>query len=1080
MKKVLSLLSVLMLFCALAYGQARTVTGKVTDGQGNPIPFASVKVKGSQTGVSADINGMFTLKVQKGDVLEISAVGQKVNTITIGDQTSYSVTLQKGEGDNLTEVVVTSAYNTKRTARSVSYNAQTISDEQLNTIRQTDINNAMAGKISGIQVRSQSSVKLGANGYSSIRLRGESGVMSGSNVLYVVDGNVVPTASAGDINPDDIADLSVLQGPAAAAIFGPAGADGAIVITTKTAKKGVKGAGVEANLGVTFDKIYIQPNYQNSYAGGGAADLIKFNWQAGMPDEWKALDGKYYHDYSDDASWGPRMVGQEYIPWYAWYPGTQYSYKTAALTPQPDNARDFYNTGVTLNNNVSFSKAGDNYNIRFSYTNLDIKGLIPTSKLKRNNINLNTSLDITSRLTLGSHITYQNQVTNGQFDDGYANNSQGSFNQWFHRDLDMNILRELKNVKTPEGIAASWNHNNPTTYIKPNGETDPLKFLGGNYWYNFFTYFDNVSNLNNRDRLFGDVSLTYKITNDLKIRGSYVKQQLTTWTEDKTFNLLEASATQTGVQGYYGTKETFSNRENFQGLASYTKKFGDFGVNANLGFDIMRSKYKDVSANSNNGLNVPDFFDLANSVDPITYDNYRENEKSRAGFVRGDVGYKNFLFAEFAVRKDYFSTLPADNNGIVSKSFGASFVFSDLLRNDLPWLSYGKLRGSWGEVPRSINPYQTGFNYGISNNQWDGNILMATPNTLIDSNIHGSVTTQREVGLDLRFLRNRIGFSATYWDGTIKDIPLEINTNGAAGFSKKLINAAEIAKKGIDLQFMAVPVRTSDMEWQVNATWAKLIKNEVVQLFPEFPDLKRITYASGSFAGTYAAYVVNEVGKPWGQLFGPGIKRINGQPVLGSNGKYVREAEVNFGSVLPEYTGGVQSSFTYKNFIFNANLDYQKGGKFYSLSSFWGDFSGLTAKTATVNDKGNPVRDAVADGGGVHVFGVDADGKDVDYYLEAQDYFHQFQGSQISEMSVYDLTYLKLREVSLGYKLDLRKLGGLDKVFTGVTVSLVARNPWLIYAKTKDFDPSEISNTYGENGQFPGTRSLGLNLKLGF
>ena len=318
MRKFVSLLSVLMLFCALAYGQTRTVTGRVTDEQGNPIPFASIKIKGSQTGVSADINGVFTLRAQKGDVLEVSAIGQKAGSITIGDQGSYSVSLQKNEGENLTEVVVTSAYNTKRTARSTSYNAQNISSEQLNTIRQTDLNNAMAGKVAGIQVRSQSAAKLGSDGYSTIRLRGESGIQSASNVLYVIDGTPISTASSGDLNPDDVEDISVLQGPAAAAIFGPAGANGAIVITTKKAKRGQRGAGVEANMGVTFDKIYITPNYQNSYAGGGSSELIQFKWEAGMPDEWKALDGKYYPDYSDDASWGPRMAGIDYIPLYDW------------------------------------------------------------------------------------------------------------------------------------------------------------------------------------------------------------------------------------------------------------------------------------------------------------------------------------------------------------------------------------------------------------------------------------------------------------------------------------------------------------------------------------------------------------------------------------------------------------------------------------------------------------------------------------------------------------------------------------------------------------------------------------------
>lgn len=1070
MRKFLSLLAVLAMLSIPALSQVRTITGKVTDEKGEPVPFATVTIRGSKAGTTSDINGAFNLKVNNGDVVEVSAIGQKLATVTIGSQTSLSVVMEPSAESAMKEVVVTSAYNTKRTARSTSFNAQNVSEEQLNTIRQTDLNNAMAGKVAGIQVRSQSKVKLGTDGNSAIRLRGESNITAGSNVLYVVDGTVVP--NSGDINPDDVADITVLQGPAAASIFGPQGANGAIVINTKKAKRGDRGAGVEVNLGATFDKIYILPDYQNSYAGGGIQDLIRFEWRAGMPEDWKALDGKYYHDYSDDASWGPRMVGQEYIPWYAWYPGSPYSFKTANLVPQPDNSKDFYQTGVTLNNNVSFSKAGDNYNVRFSYTNFDIRGLLPNSSQKRNNLTLNATLDLTRKLSLITNINYMNQVTRGEFNDGYSNQSSGSFNQWFHRDLDMKLMKSLKNLKSPEGILASWNHKNVDSYNPAN----PVQFYGGNYWYNFYSYFDNIDNVNNRDRLYGFIALNYKITNDLQIRGTYRKQQLTTDYENKIFNILETSATQTGVQGRYATGETYSNRENFEGLLSYSKKIKDFSVNANIGFDIFRSRYTDITANTNGGLNVPDFFDLPNSKNPISYDNNREENKYRAGFFRGDIGWKNLLFAEFAVRKDYFSALPVDENGIFSKSFGLSFVFSDLIKQDMPWLSFGKLRASWGEVPQALDPYVLGFNYAVATNQWDGNFIMNTPNRLVDPNIMGSVTTQREIGLDLKFWNSRIGLSATYWDGTVKDIPLDITTNGASGFTSKLVNAGEISKKGIDLQFNAVPVRTKDFEWQIFATYGELLENKVEKLAP---GLNRITFSSGAFAGTYAAWVVNEVDKPWGQLFGPGFKRVNGVPQLTNAGMYVREPEVNFGSVLPDFTGGVQNQLTYKNVILSFNIDYQKGGKFFSLSDFWGSFSGLTAKTATVNDKGNPVRDPVDEGGGVHVFGVDETGKDVDYYVDAQTYYHQFQSSRISENSVYDLTFVKLREVSLGYVFNLEKLG-LGKTFQRASLSLVSRNPWLIYAKTRDFDPSEISNTYGENGQFPGTRSIGFNLKLGF
>ena len=248
-----------------------------------------------------------------------------------------------------------------------------------------------------------------------------------------------------------------------------------------------------------------------------------------------------------------------------------------------------------------------------------------------------------------------------------------------------------------------------------------------------------------------------------------------------------------------------------------------------------------------------------------------------------------------------------------------------------------------------------------------------------------------------------------------------------------------------------------------------------------FPGIDRLNLATGAFSGSSSAYAVNEVGQPWGQMFGGGIKRgANGQPELTAAGLYIRQAETKFGSVLPTYTGGVQNSFTlFKNFTMNVNIDYSYGGKFFALSDFWGTFSGLTARTATVNDKGNPVRDAVADGGGVHVFGVDATGKAVDYYVDAQTHYHQFRNNNISENSVYDMTFVKLRELSIGYKLPVDKLG-VGKFVKAAVFSVVSRNPVLIYSKVKGYDPSEISNVYGEDGQLPGTRSVGVNLKLSF
>jgi TonB-linked SusC/RagA family outer membrane protein len=1068
-----ALLLMLMLLCALAFAQTRTLTGQVTDETGAPIPFATVTIKGTKQGTTADQYGAYSIKVKPGDVLVFTSQGRIAKTLEINDQAIANATLQIAP-TTLTEVIVSTGYNTRKTQRSTVSNAQVVGNQQLNTIRQTNLNNALAGKVAGIQVRSQSVAALGRN--TDIRLRGE-GTLYGQSVLYIVDGTPVNSV---DINPDDIEDLTVLNGPTGAAIYGPQAADGAIVINTRRAKRNQKGIGIEVNTGIQFDKIYILPNYQNSYAGGGEGDLTQFKWVQGMPNEWKSLDGKFYHDYTDDASWGPRMAGQEYIPWYSWYPGTRFTGTTAKLLPQEHNSRDFFNTGTTTNNNINFSKAGDGYNLRLSYTNLDVKGVIPSSYLKRHTLATSLSYDLGRHFTVGANINYVTQKQQAENDDSYANQSTGSFNSWFHRDLDMGIMKELKDYTTPitptgGGILASWNHQNPNSY----SAASPDKFYAGNYWYNFFSYFDNILDNFRRDRIYGDINFAYKVNNDLKFRFAYRKNLVNTNSEDRVNYLLEKSATQTGVKASYATGETFFNDDRFELTGTYNKKLTeDFSLDLLAGAEAVKISRRDLSANTRNGLYIPDYFSLNNSIDPIAQSNFRSLEKRRAGFMRGSIGFRNYLFGEFTFRNDYFSTLPPDDNNIFTKSFGASFVFSDFISKNLPWLSYGKIRGSWGEVPQSIGPYNLQLAYGVGADQWNNNFVMGTPNQIVSPTIKGAVQTTAEVGLDLRFLKNRLGISGTYFNSITKNSPIAVQINGASGFTSKLINAGKITRNGIELQANGKALVRKDFTWDINAVFSQVIKNVVNELAP---GVDQINVSGGvNFAGITTPLVVHQVGQPWGMLIGGGKTYLDGAPVLDDLGHYVKTENVRFGSVLPEYTGGVQNAFSYKGIVLNVNIDFQRGGKFFSLSDMWGSFSGLTARTAVLNDRGIPIRDRAADGGGIHVIGVDANKSVVDMYVEAQDYFHSMVNNNVYDEFIYDLTFVKMREVSLGYRLPIEKWGNLSKSIQNATFSVVARNPWLIYATTKDFDPSEISSTYGENGQFPGTRSLGVNLKVVF
>jgi TonB-linked SusC/RagA family outer membrane protein len=1090
MTRILSLFVVFMLTGVLAFSQTRTVTGKVTDADGNAIPFATIKVKGSPNGTSADANGIYSLKAKNSDVLIISGTGYTAADIEVGSQNSIGIALKKGK-DALVEVVVNGGYNVKRSLRSSTSNVQIVSATALNTIRSTNINDALAGKVSGIQVRSQAGGKLGQS--SNIRLRGEGSLGGGSNIIYVLDGTRIAPE---DVNVDEVEDLTVLQGPNAAAIFGPDAAAGAVVMTTKKAKKGAKGLGIELNLGVQFEKVYILPQMQNSYAGGDGGysgyDMKKYTWQAGQPLEWKALDGKYYPNYSEDVSWGPRMVGQEYIPWYAWYGGHERAYQTTALTPQPNNLRDFYSTGVKVNNGITLTKATDGMSTRITYNNLDIKGTVPNTFLKRNTINTSTTFELSDRLTAGVNLNYYNDITSGDFNDGYSNNTSGSFNQWFHRNLDMNIIRELKDLKTPTGIRASWNHSDPNTY----NSTKLKDFYGAYYWYNFYTWQDINTDVTTKNKLFGDISLTYKVSNDFKLKGSYRMVNYFGGNEAKASSDLKESGVKTFSNcaecvGSYQTSSGSTHDQNIEFTGIYNKTINKFTLGATAGIDLHSFSRKVTGGSTVDGFNVPNVYALSNSVGkPVVFDD-RYNEKDNAIFLTTQVGFNKFLFADVTLRNDWVSVFSPSNNSILSKSFGLSFVFSDLIKKN-PILSNGKIRASWGETPQSLGSRKRTLNatgayiypgtlYSGTPNQFNGNNLLFANSGSVDPLIHGAVATQAEIGIDLAFLKNRLGFSVSYYKSVNKGFPVNVPITGTSGVTSRFTNSGEIDKSGVDVQFNARPIESKNFDWNINATWAYLLNDKVVDIDGDVTTDKGRQVVENLW-GSGTPYLVHLDGQQWGTMFGNGKARdANGTPKLDANGYFVTDANVNFGNVLPKYTGGFQNSFTiFKSFTVNANIDYQFGGKFFSLSQMWGSYTGILARTAEFNDRGVPVRDDVAAGGGVHVFGVDnITGKPVDYYVGARSYYEHLYTNKVYDDFIYDLTFIKFRELSVGYNIPVQKLGML-KFLTRANFSLVVKNPYLIYATTRDFDPSEISNLSGEAAQYPGTRSVGFNLKLGF
>jgi hypothetical protein len=336
-----------------------------------------------------------------------------------------------------------------------------------------------------------------------------------------------------------------------------------------------------------------------------------------------------------------------------------------------------------------------------------------------------------------------------------------------------------------------------------------------------------------------------------------------------------------------------------------------------------------------------------------------------------------------------------------------SFFFSDLTKNALPWLSYGKVFGSWGKKPTSLSVYENNFAYTIAQNQWNGNFLTTVPGAGITPGVTGNLITTYEAGVEFRFARSRYGLNVTYYNETSKNPPLSVATSGYTGFTSVLMNATTVKREGIEIVADARVLNTRNFSWTVNKNFAYLMKNPVSGI--NGIGSNRLLLSGGSF-GTRFARAFHEENLDWGQLIGGGIKRNEqGQPLLDAAGLFVVDANKHYGSVVPKLTGGIVNTFNYKGFTLNFNIDYQFGGKFFSLSEMWGHYSGLLAGTAATNDKGWNVRDAVGDGGGVHVIGVSAaDGKTpVEMYVDAQTYFHQFYSSQIAEPFVHGLSSLK-------------------------------------------------------------------------
>lgn len=1083
--KLKGFLTLLLAFLMqISFAQEKKVSGTVSDSSGT-LPGVSVAIKGTNNGTQTDFDGKYSITAKKGDVLSFSYVGYKTIQKTIGNTTTINISMIE-DASVLDEIVVT-ALGMKRDAKTLSYASQVVKGDDLNLTQATNMKTALAGKVAGIQIVGQAGSKLGSAG--KIRIRGAISLTQDNDPLYVVDG--IPT-DPNNVDMDNVESLNVLKGPNATALYGQRADSGVIVITTKGGKSGF---GVEITSSATFQNVAYLPEYQNLYGGGYDGDdsfgTFDYNGGAGpygdYDPSYAALDGVRHllwdNNYADE-SWGPKFDDQPYAPWYSWFPGTTenpnpYYGTTTNYSAQPDNIKDFYDTGVLLKNIVTLYGGNDDYNARVSFTDINQNGITPYTDLQKQYISSKFDYNVNEKLNVALNLNFTKTAISGDYDDGYGNQTSGSFNSWFNRSVDTNILRELKDLQTPDGYTASWNWWGPNYSTIGGGYKKPA------FWFNPYTFMEKYDQKQQNEDLVGSINFTYKIDDHFTATAITSRTQNT---YDSRYELPYSLSYSAAPELYNSWSNSFGiyNRKtyenNYSASLNYKNDYGDIDVEAFVGGNIRKNGYDRTSTQmetdaKTGGLIIPDLFIFSNAaILPATSTyTYRKEVKSIYGKV--SLGYQDFLYLDGTYRKDWSSSLPANNNGYGYPSIGTSFIFTNIME-DKGILSFGKLRAGWAQVGNDVDALSIVPTYPTSAKPYNDLALMYTSATLIDPNIKPALNTALEAGFDLKFLSNKIGFSATYYKENRKDEIVPISISSTTGTSSYLTNAGETQRTGLELSLDATIIRTEDFNWNASLNWST--NKTTVESLPA--GLQEMEAPGGSDAYSFVT-MTHQLGSNWGQLKGAAIKRDeDGNKIINENGTFAVEQNQFLGSVLPDFTGGFVNSISYKGFTLNAAIDFQKGGKFFSLSEMWGNYSGLLAETAEINDKGFNIRDAVADGGGKHIVGVDASGAAVDTYVDGYTYSSQWYANRLAEPFIHDASFVKLREVSLSYRFPKTAFGN-QKVIKDVMISLVGRNLGLLYLAKDNihgWDPSELSGTYGESGQLPGTRSYGMNLKVTF
>jgi TonB-linked SusC/RagA family outer membrane protein len=1076
MRKILVFLGGLLL-CLASNAQQMAVSGQVKDNIGNPVPYATVKIQNKPTAVSADSAGRFSIEASQGAVLVISAAGFQETQVRIGNSAIIEVTMENPE--SLSEVVVT-ALGIRRNKNELPYAAQQVRGEELLKTRSTNFANSLSGKVAGLQIRSNTTL----GGSTNIILRGYKSITGENQALIVVDG--VPANNANtntanqqtgrggfdygnagaDINPDDVESVNVLKGAAATALYGSRAANGVVLITTK---KGRKGLGISLNIGGSTGSMDKSTwvKYQHEYGGGYYDPEHNTYSKAPSPDNrfwYRDANGDGTPDLvvptTEDASFGARFDPSISVyDWYSFDPRLPTYRQARPYVAAANDPTSFFENPLSSNVSLFVDGGSDRGSFKLGYTRSDDKGILPKSKISKDLLNLQASYNITSKLTANASVNFSKVTGLGRYGTGYgdARSLASGFRQWWQMNVDVKEQEAAYNL-TKDNI--TWNMSGPP------GDIGPI------YWDNpYYTRHESYSN-DNRFRYLAIASLTYNPTEWLSLLGRVSLDSYDQLQEERD------GYASVNIGSYSRFNQSF-REYNYDLMANINKDLSErLNFKALVGGNLRQTNVNSIFASTNGGLIIPGLYSISNSANPINAPQEIDQKVEVGGVFAGvTFSYDQFLILDATARMDQSSTLPANNNSYFYPSVSGGFVFSKLLPN-ISWLSMGKLRLNYAEVG-SPAPWDYTTNTYDKPTPYGGEPLFSIANSRRNSELKPERTKSYEAGLDLSLFNGRVGLDLTYYKTNTIDQIIPVTVSGSTGYTTRIINAGNVENRGWEVSLNLVPIRTADFSWTINTNWTRT-RNEVISLTGGTQNI-----VIGTFQGGVTLNAA--VGEPFGTLRGNDFEydEKTGRPIVGDDGYYVVSQTTNniIGNINPDWIGGINNIITYKDLSFSFLIDGRQGGSIYSIDQWYGQGTGLYQAQAGLNDLGNPVRNTLAEGGGLIFPGVLEDGTENTKRVMLTGLYGYGYNNFPNSSVVYDASYIKLREVNLTWSIPTRITDRLAPV-KGVDVSLFGRNLWMIHKNLPDADPEDTpssGNVQGfQVGSYPLYRTYGFNLRFKF